>query len=159
LHATLARDRQDRLLRLPGHRRSATIQHDEVAIDDRTRRREGDAMRRLSLIVLVVGLLALAVPASAQEPEFEEHPHMLILGLELDAAGEPIGFRKCVDLAANQALVLGSHHENVHFGTAGEMLFTKAGNVVVPGAPFPAPFEEPVPWSNCEELIAFFFGG
>jgi hypothetical protein len=27
----------------------------------------------------------------------------------------------------------------------------------VPGAPFPAPFEEPVPWSNCEELIAFFF--
>jgi hypothetical protein len=37
------------------------------------------------------------------------------------------------------------------------MLFTKAGNVVVPGAPFPAPFGEPVPWSNCEELIAFFF--
>jgi hypothetical protein len=114
-------------------------------------------MRRLSLIVLVLGLLALAIPASAQEPEFEEHPHMLILGLELDAAGEPIGFRKCVDLAANNALVLTAHHQNVHFGTAGEMLFTKAGNVVVPGAPFPAPFEEPVPWSNCEELIAFFF--
>jgi hypothetical protein len=112
-------------------------------------------MRRLSLIALVVGLLALAVPASAQEPEFEEHPHMLILGLELDASGEPIGFRKCVDLAANNALVLTAHHQNVHFGTAGEMLFTKAGNVVVPGAPFPAPFEEPVPWSNCEELIAF----
>jgi hypothetical protein len=114
-------------------------------------------MRRLSLIVLVVGLLALAIPASAQEPEFEEHPHMLILGLELDAAGEPIGFRKCVDLAANNALVLTAHHQHVHFGTAGEYLFTKAGNVVVPGAPFPAPFEEPVPWSNCEELIAFFF--
>jgi hypothetical protein len=114
-------------------------------------------MRRLSLIVLIVGLLALAVPASAQEPEFEEHPHMLVLGLELDAAGNPVAFRKCVDLAANNALVLTAHHQNVHFGTAGEMLFTKAGNVVVPGAPFPAPFEEPVPWSNCEELIAFFF--
>jgi hypothetical protein len=105
-------------------------------------------MRRLSIIVLVVGLLALAIPASAQEPEFDEHPHMLILGLELDASGEPIGFRKCVDLAANNALVLTAHHQNVHFGTAGEMLFTKAGNVVVPGAPFPAPFEEPVPCSN-----------
>ena len=113
-------------------------------------------MRRLSLIVVVVSMLALAVPASAQEPEFEPHPHMLVLGLELDEAGNPVAFRKCVDLAANNALVLTAHHQNVHFGTAGEMLFTKAGNVVVPGAPFPTS-EDPVPWSNCEELIAFFF--
>jgi hypothetical protein len=120
--------------------------------------------RRLRSIVVagaVGGTLigaAAAAPASAQEPEFDPHPHMLVLGLELDAAGNPIGFRKCVDLAANQALPLNAHHQNVHFGTAGEMLFEKAGHVVVPGAPFPTR-EEPVPWSNCEELIDFFFGG
>lgn len=115
-------------------------------------------MRGLSLVVLVVGMLVVVAAASAQEPEFEPHPHMLVLGLELDESGEPVGFRKCVDLAGGQALPLTAHHQNVHFGTAGEVLFTKAGHAVVPGAPFPEPFEEPVPWSNCEELIDFFFG-
>jgi hypothetical protein len=37
----------------------------------------------------------------------------------------------------------------------GEKLFEKAGHVVVPTAPFPAPFGPPPPWSNCEELPAF----
>ncbi len=114
-------------------------------------------MRRLSVLVLAVGLVMVAIPAPGQD--FERHPHMLVLGLELDETGEPVGFRKCVDLAANSRLPLNAHHEHMHFGTAGEALFTRAGNVVVPGAPFPAPFDDPVPWSNCEELIAFFFGG
>ena len=78
---------------------------------------------------------------------------------ELGPSGEPVRFRKCVDLAANQALPLNAHHEHVHFGTAGRAPVYERWHVVVPGAPFPAPFEEPVPWSNCEELIAFFFGG
>lgn len=115
-------------------------------------------MRRLSVLILAVGLVMVALPAPGQD-EFEEHPHMLVLGLELDSEGEPIGFRKCVDLAANQALPLNAQHEHMHFGRAGQALFENAGNVVVPGAPFPAPFGEPVPWSNCDELIAFFFGG
>lgn len=115
-------------------------------------------MRRLSLIILAlaVGLMALAIPATGQD--FERHPHMLVLGVEFDEFGEPVAFRECVDLAANQALPLNAHHEHMHFGTAGAKLFGNAGNVVVPGAPFPAPFGDPVPWSNCEELIAFFFG-
>lgn len=110
------------------------------------------------VVGLVLGLMVTATPAPAQEPEFDPHPHMLVLGLELDEAGEPVAFRKCVDLAAGQALPLNAHHEHLHFGTAGSNLFTKAGHVVVPGAPFPAPFEDPLPWSNCEELIDFFFG-
>ena len=114
-------------------------------------------MRRLSILVCVLSLMAMATPALAQEPEFEPHPHMLVLGLELDASEEPVGFRKCVDLAANEALPLNAQHQHVHFGTAGEHLFTNAGHAVVPGAPFPEP-EEPLPWSNCEELIDFFFG-
>jgi hypothetical protein len=115
-------------------------------------------MKRLGLFVLVLalGLMALVIPASGQD--FERHPHMLVLGVEFDEFGEPIAFRKCVDLAANQRLPLNAHHQHMHFGTAGEKLFENASNVVVPGAPFPAPFDDPVPWSNCAELIAFFFG-
>jgi hypothetical protein len=115
-------------------------------------------MRRLVLFISVftVGLVALVIPAAGQD--FEQHPHMLVLGVEFDESGEPVAFRKCVDLAANQALPLNAHHQHMHFGTAGEKLFENASNVVVPGAPFPAPFDEPVPWGNCDELIAFFFG-
>lgn len=113
-------------------------------------------MRRLAAVVLVVGLVLIAVPAPGQD--FDPHPHALVLGVELDEFGEPVGFHKCIDLAAGQRLPLNAHHEHMHVGTAGQMLFLKAGHVVVPMAPFPAPFDDPVPWSNCEELIAFFFG-
>jgi len=113
-------------------------------------------MKRLFglLFSTVLGLTLWAGPALAQ---FPEHPHVLVLGLELDEQGEPVDFRKCVDLASNQALPLNAHHEHLHFGTAGEALFEHAGHVVVPVAPFPDP-SAPVPWTNCETLIAFFFG-
>jgi hypothetical protein len=109
-------------------------------------------MRKVLALGLTVGLLLglSAVPASAQLPP---HPHVLVLGLELDEQGEPVGFRKCVDLAANQPLPLNAQHQHVHFGPAGEALFTHAGHVVVPTAPFPG-----IPWTDCESLIAFFFG-
>ena len=114
-------------------------------------------MRRRQLaLVIALGLLVVAAPGQAQD--FDEHPHMLVIGLELDEFEEPIGFRKCVDLASNQPLPLNSQHQHMHFGTAGEHLFINAGHAVVPGAPFPEPFFEAVPWSNCEELIDFFFG-
>ncbi len=105
-------------------------------------------------LLLLGGLLAGPTVAVDLEP----HPHMLVIGLELNEAREPVGYRRCVDLAAGRALPLNAHHEHLHRGTAGEKLFTRAGHVAVPGAPFPAPFAAPVPWSNCEELIAFFFG-
>ena len=107
-------------------------------------------MKRLLALGLTVGLLLglSAVPASAQLPE---HPHVLVLGLELGENGEPLGIRKCVDLAANEALPLNAQHQHVHFGTAGQALFTHAGHVVIPTAPFPE-----VPWTDCESLIAFF---
>ena len=60
-------------------------------------------MRRVLALGLTVGLLLglSTVPVAAQLPP---HPHVLVLGLELDAQGEPTGLRKCVDLAANQPL-------------------------------------------------------
>jgi hypothetical protein len=117
-------------------------------------------MRRWSILVLllVLGLVLIANPATGEDETFEEHPHALVLGVAFDDEGNPISYRKCIDLAAGQALRLNAHHDHMHFGTAGEKLFTNAGNVVVPMAPFPEPFEDAVPWNNCEELIAFFFG-
>lgn len=109
-------------------------------------------MRRLGILLAIMGLVVVAIPAGAEEHEPPPtHPHMLVLGLELDANEEPVGYRKCVDLAANRKIPLNAHHAHLHTGTAGEKLFTKAGHAVVPGAPI-------TPWSNCEELIAFFFG-
>jgi hypothetical protein len=76
---------------------------------------------------------------------------MLVLGVQFEG-GEPVGFRKCVDLAAGRKLPLNAHHAHLHTGRAGEALFEKAGHVVVPGAPL-------TPWSNCQELVADVFGG
>ena len=77
------------------------------------------------------------------------HPHMLVLGLELDGDGEPVGFRKCVDLAAGQALPLNAHHAHAHTGRAGNALATRAGHFVVPGSPL-------TEWENCSDLMADF---
>lgn len=112
-------------------------------------------MKRISILALALGLVAVASPAQAEEhPPIEPHPHLLVLGLEFDETGEPVGFGKCVDLAAGQALRLGAHHERVHFARANEALQDNAGHAIVPAAPFPG-----VPWRNCTELIEIFFGG
>lgn len=115
-------------------------------------------MRRLTLLALLGALLsfgamaAFANPADEHDSPFPEHPHMLVLGVELDSTGEvPVSVRKCVDLAANQALPLNAHHAHVHFGTAGVKLATNASNFVVPAAPLPG-----VPWTDCESLLDFF---
>lgn len=115
-------------------------------------------IRRLAVLSIGLGLVMVAAPAPAQEPDFAPHPHMLVVGIELDEFGEPVKFKRCVDLAGGRALPLNAQHQHMHFGTAGIKLFENAGHIVVPGAPFPEPFFESVPWSNCDELIAFLFG-
>lgn len=102
---------------------------------------------------LAVGALALsglvaAGTASSQEGP-PRHSHAHVTGVVVDENDEPVSFRKCKELANNQALPLNSHHEHIHTGRAGEAQW-QAGNVVVPLAPL-------TPWANCEELIAFFF--
>lgn len=99
------------------------------------------------LVVLGTSLGVLAAPALSQGPP--EHPHMLVVGLELDENENPVSFRRCVDLAAGKALPLKAHHAHVHTGRAGEALWN-AGHAVVPAAPI-------TPWANCAELIAEFF--
>ena len=110
-------------------------------------------MKRLIAVLatlMAVGGAALLGTGLAQD-QLPEHPHLLVLAVEFDGE-EPIGFRRCVELAAGRALPLNAHHDHAHFGTAGAALSARAGHFVVPAAPFPG-----VPWSNCAELEAFFF--
>jgi hypothetical protein len=109
-------------------------------------------MKRAFVALLSAGVMVavLGGPAVAHHHETPRHPHMLVLGVQFQG-GEPVGFRKCVDVAGNRALPLNAHHDHLHTGRAGQALFMNAGHVVVPGAPI-------TPWRNCAELIGFFFG-
>jgi hypothetical protein len=120
-------------------------------------------MKRLGLIFALLGLLGLSglavvgSPASAQE-EFDLHPHMLLQRPEIgmiDGVPHLVGVRKCVDLAGNQTVPNHAHHEQLHFGDSGVSFGGQSGHVVIPAAPFPSPFADPLPWSNCEEFLAF----
>jgi hypothetical protein len=111
-------------------------------------------MRRLRNGILTLSLLgalaALPSPAAANGQGGPPlHGHMLILGLEFDPQGEPIGYQKCVDLANNKALPLHAHHDTVHTGTAGEALREHAGHFVVPTAPL-------TPFRDCAHLAELF---
>ena len=103
-----------------------------------------------AVTVVLGSLVASANPVDEHDPELPKHPHVLVLGVVVDAEDNPVSIKKCVDLAANRALPLNAHHVHVHFGQAGEALAAK-GNFVVPTAPFPG-----VPWSDCDSLLKFF---
>ena len=101
-------------------------------------------MTLLTALALMLGVFAGV--ASADE-EIPPHGHMLLQGVE----GTPEGFtyRKCVDLAHNQALPLHAHHATLHTGTAGEALFANAGHVAFPTAPI-------TPVRDCAHLAELF---
>ena len=105
--------------------------------------------------LLMLGLLGGA--ALAEEHEYPPHPHMLLLHVEIDPDfgdhGGIVDFKRCVDVAAGNALPLNAHHAHFHTGTAGAAL-RGAGHFVVPGAPL-------TPLENCAELEAVmgFLGG
>ena len=93
-------------------------------------------MRRIRngiVALAVVGALGVSAMASANGGP-PPHGHMLILGVEFGPTG--VTYEKCVDLANNQVLRFNAHHEHLHTGNAGEALFTNAGHVVVPTAPY-----------------------
>lgn len=105
-------------------------------------------MRKLIIIVGALTLLLVGTLASADE-QLPDHPHALVIGVEIDAdSGVPTGVKNCVELAAGQALPNSVHHAHVHMGRAGEAL-SKAGHFVVPLAPYPG-----IPWDSCDSLLA-----
>ena len=113
-------------------------------------------MRRLWVVIGLLTLMAVAIPVTAQD--FDRHPHLLLQRPEIGLInGVPhlVGFRKCVDLAGNRTVPLHAHHQHLHFGDSGVSFDGESGHVVIPAAPFPSPFFDPVPWGNCEEFATF----
>lgn len=109
-------------------------------------------MRNKAVVVATAGLVSLgavAFAAPAQGGGTPLHGHMLVLGVKY-VGDEPVGFRKCVDLAAGKALPLGAHHAHAHTGQAGEAL-AAAGHFVVPTAPLS-------PIRDCAHLKELFPG-
>ena len=97
----------------------------------------------LTALVVLLGITAVPVAAEGHPPP-PLHGHVLILGIQFDEEDESISYRKCVDLANNQALPLHVHHDTVHTGRAGQALFN-AGHVVAPTAPL-------TDWDDCAQL-------
>jgi hypothetical protein len=119
---------------------------------------EGQHLRRVrritALLAAIIMALAMMTLSAGADDHFPEHGHMLVQRPEIGVVTiedvdyiAAVGFRRCVDLAAGQALHNGAHHDRVHFGTAGEMLDTKAGHAVVPTAPLS-------PYDDCAALEA-----
>lgn len=110
-------------------------------------------MRRTAAVVATVGLMSIGVaaPTLAADGPPPPHGHALVLGLLLDEKGEPVGYRKCLHLAAGRPLPLGAHHAHAHTGKAGEALF-KVGHMVVPLAPLSDV-------ADCDAIAAFVYGG
>ncbi|MCE0487436.1 hypothetical protein [Ornithinimicrobium sediminis] len=109
-------------------------------------------MRRTAALVGAVALMAVGLAGPAQADGHPpgpppQHGHMLVLGVVWDG-DEPVGFRKCVDLAGGNKLGNNAHHQHAHTGKAGEALY-RAGHLVVPTAPL-------TPFGGCADLEAMF---
>jgi hypothetical protein len=106
-------------------------------------------MKRTGVIVSVMLMIvALALPAVGQE-EIPPHGHVKLLHADVEGFGPGTvihSYAKCIDLAAEQALPLNSHHDRVHFGQAGVAL-RQAGHLIIPTLPFG-------PIADCAELEA-----
>jgi hypothetical protein len=147
-----------RMLVLPRHDPKASAPRTDDASGTRhgasAEGAEEAVMRRLVIIVALLGVVALAIPVTAQE-SFDRHPHLLLqrpeIGL-IEGVPHLVGYRRCVDLAGNRTVPLHAHHEHLHFGDSGVSFGGESGQVVIPAAPFPAPFADPVPWTNCEDF-------
>jgi hypothetical protein len=105
-------------------------------------------MKRLAMLLAIFTLATAAIVGTASTQSLPPHGHLLLIGMEFDAEGEPIGFRKCVELAAGKPVPLHAHHDRLH---APQKLLSTAGHMIVPTA-------ELTPWTNCAEFIEFVFG-
>ena len=104
--------------------------------------------RTLTVTLLAGGLLVGGLTGLSAADGPPEHPHMLVqrpeIGMTEDGPAV-VGFRRCVDLAANQPLRNNAHHDHIHDGHPGDMLTQRAGHVVVPGPPL-------TEYTNCAVL-------
>jgi hypothetical protein len=116
-------------------------------------------VKRIMILVLAMTMLVASQVIPAVSQEFPRHSHIMLLHVQLDAEGEPVGYRHCVDLAGGRDVPLHAHHDQLHCGDVGATLDERAGHWVIPSKGFPSPFIE---WDNCAEFAVWFdnlFGG
>jgi hypothetical protein len=111
------------------------------------RMRQEWRMKRIGIVLsLMLMTMALALPALSQEA-IPPHGHVKLLHADVEGFGPGTvihSYAKCIDLAGGNELPLLSHHERVHFGTAGQKL-RAAGHLIIPTSPFG-------PVADCAEL-------
>jgi hypothetical protein len=103
------------------------------------------------VLVLSLSLLFAVQIGPVLSQDFPPHAHMLLLGMQFDETGEPVGFDRCVDLAGGRPVPLHAHHDQLHLGfggAGGEALAGKANHWVIPSAGL-------APWDDCAGFIKF----
>jgi hypothetical protein len=81
-------------------------------------------------------------------PELPRHPHMLLVGVEIDMevgpAGAIVDYLHCGDIANGAMLPNHVHHATLHQGPQAELI-QAAGHFVIPGTPLGG-------FANCEDV-------
>ena len=81
-------------------------------------------------------------------PELPRHPHMLLVGVEIDMevgpAGAIVDYLHCGDIANGEMLPNHVHHATIHQGPEAEQI-QAAGHFVIPGQPIGA-------FANCADI-------
>ncbi len=114
------------------------------------------AVGAIAALALAAGPTATAAEHDEEPFEVVPHPHLLIIGADFDFSGEQpvlLDYVRCVDIAANRTLPLGSHHQHAHTGRAGEAL-GNAGHIFI----FAAPLFD-VPWTDCASFLDIYYQG
>jgi hypothetical protein len=112
-------------------------------------------VKRIVVLVLALSMLFAVQIGPVLSQDLPRHSHIMLLGLEFDDTGEPIGFRRCVDLAGGRDVPLHAHHDNLHVfqgGAASEALMGRANIWVIPSAGL-------APWDDCAGFIEFMTAG
>lgn len=98
----------------------------------------------LAMAVALFGATAFAGGNPKEWPPGFEHGHAMLIGVEVEFTSEGLvaHYKKCVEF---KALPVMAHHHSIHTGNAGEALFEKAGNAVLPLAPL-------TPFESCDDI-------
>ena len=107
-------------------------------------------MHRFVVLAAAVGIMAGSFTIAQAQEDPVPHGHLMVTGIEFDAVGDPVAFKKCRLLANGRPVPNHAHHDKLHVGDVGEVLWTNARAAVVPLYPL-------AQWETCEEFEQMIF--